>query len=78
MRLIGELMLLLKRNDIDVVVLNEAIPLLRYEVVSHGKVLLDKEGMRGLLFSNFVSQWLDIKPMLDFHSKWVMESLSKC
>lgn len=34
---------LLQRNDVDVVVLNQATPLLKHNVLCHGKVLFGKE-----------------------------------
>ena len=41
--LIGELMNLFHRNDVDVVILNRATPLLTHEVVRFGQVLYEAE-----------------------------------
>lgn len=39
--LLGELMSLLRRNDVDLVLLNQATPLLAYQVVKYGKVIYE-------------------------------------
>jgi predicted nucleotidyltransferase len=44
--LIGELMDLFHRNDVDVVILNEATPLLAYQVVQYGQVIYEDETTR--------------------------------
>ena len=40
--IIAELMLVLKRNDIDVVVLNKAPIFLRYQVINYGELLFSR------------------------------------
>jgi len=41
--LTADLIGILHHNDVDVVVLNQATPLLKHNVLCHGKVLFDKE-----------------------------------
>jgi len=41
LRLIGDLMSLFQRNDVDVVILNEATPLLAFQVIRHGQVVYE-------------------------------------
>lgn len=44
--LIGDLCEVLGRNDVDVVILNEAAALLAHEVVKHGRILYEDEATR--------------------------------
>lgn len=46
LHLIGDVCHVFRRNDVDVVVLNEAPPLLAFEVVKHGKVLYEDPATR--------------------------------
>lgn len=63
--LITELMQLFKRNEMDVVILNEAAPLLKYEVVRYGLPIYELESQERISFqANAFSRYFDLLPFL--------------
>lgn len=63
--LLAELMSLLRRNDIDAVILNEAPPFLRYRVIRDGILLYEKDSRARIRFHvQSYSTYLDLKPFL--------------
>lgn len=75
--LITELMQLLKRNEIDVVVLNESTPLLKYEVVRHGVSIYEVDRAQRISFqANTFSRYFDLLPFLKVsHARPVFETI---
>ncbi len=43
LKLIGDICSILKRNDVDVVVMNDASVFLNFEIIKHNKVLVNKD-----------------------------------
>lgn len=76
LHLLGELMDLLKRNDIDLVILNEAPPLLSYRVLKEG-VLIFCQDKKKLLENEVrtVLRYLDWKPFLEKYTEEVFGSI---
>jgi len=68
MRIFSELSSLLRRDDVDVVILNDAPPLLQHEVIKHGEVLFERNPERRYEFETRAElNYLDLKPMRDHH-----------
>jgi uncharacterized protein len=63
--LITELMQLLQLNEVDVVILNESPPLLRYEVVRYGVPLYEVNRAERISFqASTFSRYFDLAPFL--------------
>jgi len=57
----------LQTENIDLVILNNATPLLRSQVVRYGKVLYSVNAAIPIRFkARAIVEYLDVKPMLDF------------
>lgn len=62
--LIGALMELFRRNDIDVVVLNRATPVMAHEVARSGRILYEaKPGTRVAFEVSALRRYVDTKPL---------------
>ena len=74
LRIMAELSLLLKRDDIDVVVLNDAYPLLEHRIVKSGVVIFSRDEKKRLDYElKAIMGYLDFKPFID---KYTKETLS--
>jgi predicted nucleotidyltransferase len=75
--LIGELMSLFHRNDVDVVILNEATPLLAYQVARYGQVIYEDEATRPAVdFAVYaVSRYADTAPLRRLKRRYLEEWL---
>jgi len=75
--LIGELMSLFHRNDVDVVILNEATPLLAYQVVRYGQVIYEDETSRPAVdFAWYaISRYADTAPLRRLKRRYLEEWL---
>jgi predicted nucleotidyltransferase len=61
---ITELMDLLKRDDVDLVLLNQAPPLLAHRVLSRGKLIFERSASARIHFQvRTVNRYLDTQPM---------------
>jgi len=66
----GELSSLLKRDDIDIVVLNDAYPLLAHRVIKQGKVIFSSDEKKRIDFEiRAVMNYLDFKPLLEKYTR---------
>lgn len=66
--LIAELMQLLKTNRIDVVILNEATPFLKYQVIRYGFPVYEISTQERIQFHvGALSRYFDLLPILDVH-----------
>lgn len=66
--LLTDLLSLLRRNDIDLVILNDANLFLAYQVVNYGKCIYSKDEKNRILFHcRTIDRYLDFKPMLNPH-----------
>jgi predicted nucleotidyltransferase len=62
--LTAELMKILKRNDVDVVVLNTAFPLLRYKVFADGEIIFSESEKDRVRFEvKAMRDYFDTKPL---------------
>jgi predicted nucleotidyltransferase len=76
--LIGELTSLFHRNDVDVVILNEATPVLAYEVVRSGRVLCEAEpGTRVDYEVTALRRYADTKPLRRLQDRRLLERVEE-
>ena len=76
MRLISEISSLI--NDFDLIVLNSSRPLMAYNVVKHGVILLEKSRtMKAEIESSIIRKYLDMKPYLQRHAEEKLERYAK-
>lgn len=74
LRVIQGLMELLHANEIDVIILNQAPPALRYRVLYDGTLLYCRDRRTMIKFyARTVSEYLDLKPMLERHERAILE-----
>lgn len=71
-----DLMALLRTNDVDVVILNHATPLLAYEVVKYGiKVFCRDEAERIRFEVHTFQQYVDTKPLREIQHYYLTERI---
>ena len=76
--LIGELTSLFHRNDVDVVILNQATPVLAYEVVCSGQVLYEAEpGTRVDYEVAALRRYADTKPLRQLQDRRLLERVEE-
>lgn len=76
--LITELMKLLGTNDVDVVILNTAPPLLKYQVLKEGEVIFCRSKPKRLEFYiKAFNQYQDIRPMLAVQNMYLARRLKE-
>jgi len=64
LRLMTELISVLQRNDVDLIVLNQAPPLLAHRVLSKGKLIFERSPSARVAFQvRTVNRYLDSQPM---------------
>lgn len=74
--LITEAMEILKRNDVDVVVLNSATPLLRHRVARDGQVLFARSNTDVAEFViRAISEFVDTQPLRDLQSQQLRQRI---
>ncbi len=57
-------------ENIDLVILNGAPPLLKFQVAKYGKIMFQRKGTSDVTFrARAFMEYMDIKPMLDFFTK---------
>ncbi len=76
-RLIGELMSVFQRNDVDVVVLNEASPLLAYEgILRDGRLLFEADRLARIRFEvRAFQEYVDTAPMRRVQNRYLQEAI---
>ena len=68
LEIIGDLMQLLKSNDVDVVILNQVPLVMRYQVISNGKLLFCRDRQEAIDFRvQTLNSYFDFQPILDHH-----------
>ncbi|AKB25623.1 nucleotidyltransferase [Methanosarcina sp. MTP4] len=77
LELIGELGVLLKTNNIDLVILNESPLLLTYNVIRDGIILKSNERKRVLFETRIMSKYLDRDYYVKRHMKMTLERMAK-
>jgi len=64
------------RKDVDVVMLNEASPLLRYEVIKHGKLLYCRDELARVAFEErTLDEYLDMNRIEKEYFKCLLQSV---
>jgi hypothetical protein len=76
--IIGGLMDLLKMNEVDVLILNQAPPALRYAVLKDGILLFCRDDqIRIAFYVRVLNAYLDLKPMLERHQQAFLDKARK-
>lgn len=79
LKLIADLGSALRRSDVDVVILNDAPPLLAHRVLSHGKLVFERSASArvGFRASAFPGQdrglYADVIPMFETHIRYLKQ-----
>lgn len=74
--LLSDLKDVLGVENVDLVVLNGAPPLLKFQVAKHGKLLYRAKGVSDVSFrARAFMEYMDIKPMLDFFTKDALKKI---
>ena len=74
--LIADLMKLLRTNRIDLVVMNNASPFLKFQVVRYGLLILARSEAERIDFHvKTIAKYNDIKPLLDIQHKYLSDRL---
>jgi predicted nucleotidyltransferase len=78
LRYVGECCDMLHTDRVDVVILNDAPPLLAYEVVAPRKILVERNREHRVAFEvDRINRYLDFKPVLDLQVKYVKQQLEQ-
>jgi hypothetical protein len=77
--LIGELMSVFESNKVDVVILNEAPPLLTYEgVIQGGRLLFEKDKLTRVRFQvRAFQEYADTVPLREVQNRYLKEAIHK-
>jgi len=78
LKMIAELMGLLQEDDIDLVILNEAPPLLKHRVVTRGRAVFcrDERAQNGFE-ARAILEYLDFKPILELQYRYMKKRLEE-
>ena len=78
LEVIGGLMGILHTNDVDVLILNQAPPALRYAVLRDGIILFCRDRQAMIEFRvRTLNEYLDFKPFLKRHGDAILEKARK-
>jgi hypothetical protein len=77
LRLTTELVGLTHTNDVDVVVLNEAPPLLAHQVITKGRVLLGERRVQTRFEVNAIQRYIDTKLLREYCARALERRLSR-
>lgn len=70
LKIMGELSALFKRDDIDIVILNDAYPLLEHRIIKQGEVIFSEDEKKRVDYEvKAVMRYLDFKPFIEKHTK---------
>ena len=70
--LMAELMRVLQRDDVDLIILNEAPPLLAHRVLSRGKLISERSPSARVAFQvRTVNRYVDTQPMRDLYMAYL-------
>ena len=76
LELMADLGSALRRFNVDVVVLNEATPLLAHRVLSQGKLVFERSASARVRFQvQTASRYLDLIPMFETHIRYLKKSV---
>ena len=77
LKLISGLTGILKTDRIDLIVMNDAPLLLKYNIIKHGKILKYNIETRVKVESRILSDYLDMKYYIDRHTDLAIERIAK-
>ncbi|MDP8262794.1 MAG: nucleotidyltransferase domain-containing protein [Candidatus Ancaeobacter aquaticus] len=78
LELLREIKQILNSDTIDLVILNNAPPLLRYQAVCFGTMIHCKNDLTPFHYkAKVINEYLDIKPMLDFFTRDAINKIRK-
>jgi predicted nucleotidyltransferase len=76
LKLMADLGSALHRSDVDVVILNEAPPLLAHRVLSKGKLIFERSPSARVRFQvNTANRYADLVPMFETHIHYLKKSV---
>ena len=76
LKLMADLGAALHRSDVDVVILNEAPPLLAHRVLSQGKLIFERSASARIQFQvKTASRYFDLIPMFETHIRYLKKSV---
>lgn len=74
--LIGDLTLLFKRDDIDLVILNAANSVLKHQVIKYGKLAyMESEETKVYFEARTLSEYMDMEPFRRTQMKYINEKI---
>ena len=77
LKLISGLTGILKTDRIDLIIMNDAPLLLKYNIIKHGKILKYNIEIRVKVESRILSDYLDMKYYIDRHTDLAIERIAK-
>jgi len=77
LKLISELTGILKTDRIDLIVMNDAPLLLKYNIIKHGKILKDDKETKMRVETGILSDYLDMKYYMDRHTNLAIKRIAK-
>ena len=77
LKLMSELTSILKTDKIDLIVMNNAPLLLKYNIIKHGKILKDEIETKVMVESRILSDYLDMKYYIDRHTNLAIKRIAK-
>ena len=76
--MIGDLTSIFKRDDIDLVILNGASPVLRHQVIKYGKIIYEESLEEKVIFeAKVLSVYMDMEPFRRTQMEFINERLSE-
>jgi len=76
LKLMGDLGSALGRSDVEVVILNEAPPLLAHRILSQGKLVFERSASARVEFQvRTASRYSDLVPMFETHIRYLKKSV---
>ena len=76
LKLMADLGSALHRSDVEVVMLNEASPLLAHRVLSQGRLVFERSASARVRFQvRTASRYLDLIPMFETHIRYLKKSV---
>ena len=77
LKLISELTSILKTDRVDLIVMNDAPLLLKYNIIKHGKILKDDIETKVRVESRILSDYLDMKYYIDRHTNLAIKRIAR-
>ena len=77
LKVISELTSILKTDRVDLIVMNNAPLLLKYDIIRYGKILKDDKETKIKVESGVLSDYLDMKYYIDRHTNLAIKRIAK-